>query len=739
MVATITRTLLCLASVAAVSRLLYAKTPYTSVDAGRRNLRSLGALLDPKTVEVKSTPQGAPAVVGRGDSDDIMLLDNGQDEMIDNDFRDGDQVVIEQSGGTPQNDPTDGHRGENPLPPYLAAGEGQQLGQQEADDKQKKPPLEFVDIPKTGGSSVEFTAAREAQIAWGVCKFDHSIPLCYGLTSQPVDGKEWKCKHKTTPWHCPPSQFQMNMNLYEGSDTFAVVSNPYDRIVRQYYWANTQEKRLPPEKLNDPNNMNDWIQKHLTSYSRKGDCLGGHCIPMHIYTHLDGQQVVTHILHYETLAIEFEQLMLQYSLPLEQLDNHELVVDGQLGSNVLNAETVKIVNDWAGPDFDLFGYEMVNPDDLAEVSQALEEEAKQQQVMEEESLQFQQMMEGAVNQETTQQAPAGEGSPQLGLTESGAIYDESCPLLPIQFFVGLQTGSNQMSIEARTLPTIAEAIESGQLSNRKILLVGDSVMGQVYTSLSCLAMAAGQWAEPTEKAFWSNGQVDARVKRVKLKGNTDLMLSSWAGEMLEYGWTNANINKNLHAAFKSKSSNDYDWIKSCEMNVHMLFQMPSLNNPDEVETMVLTNHDTVYIHGTVHPGHRLENLERVSQLFQCMASSDDPSKWPRFVYVASMQQHFDPDEGGAWSEEWRDATECASSVNPTLWDYYKEETQLFAGYVPMIGRDLGMEDMGDFHLGRMNLQGKAGSLDCTHWSLPGVPDLIAKEMLLNARGIVSEQ
>ena len=99
MVATMTRALLCLASVAAVSRLLHAKTPYTSVDAGRRNLRSLGALLDPKTVEVKSTPQGDPAVVGRGDSDDIMLLDNGQDEMIDNDFRDGDQMVIGQSGG----------------------------------------------------------------------------------------------------------------------------------------------------------------------------------------------------------------------------------------------------------------------------------------------------------------------------------------------------------------------------------------------------------------------------------------------------------------------------------------------------------------------------------------------------------------------------------------------------------------------------------------------------------------
>ena len=720
MTASLTRTLLCLASVAAISRLLHVKTPYTSIDAGRRNLRSLGGLVDPKTVELKSTPQDDPATVGRGDSDDVMLLDNGKDEMIDNEFRDADQVVIDQSTenrGT-QNDPF--------------TTEGEQDGQQEAEGQQKKLPLEFVDIPKTGGSSVEFTAAREAQIAWGVCKFDHSIPLCYGLTSQPVDGKAWKCKHKTTPWHCPPSQFQMDMNLYEGSDTFAVVSSPYDRIVRQYYWANTQESRLPPEQLNDPNYMNDWIQKHLTTYARRGDCLGGHCIPMHIYTHLDGDQVVTHILHYETLATDFEQLMKQYNLPLEQLDNHDLVVDGQLGSNALNAETVKIVNEWAGPDFDLFGYEMVNPENVAELSQALDEEAKQQLVMEEESLQFQQIMEGAAHQETTQ-------SPHIGLTESGAIYDESCPLLPSQFFVGLQTGSNQMSIEARTLPTIAEAIESGQLSNRKILLVGDSVMGQVYTSLSCLTLAAGQWADPTEKAFWSNGHVDARVKRVKLKGNTDLMLSSWAGEILQYGWTNANINKNLNAAFKSQSSNDYDWIKSCEMNVHMLFQMPSLTSPDEVETMVLTNHDTVYIHGTVHPGHRLENLERVSQLFQCMASSDDPSKWPRFVYVASMQQHFDPDEGGAWSEEWRDATECASSVNPTLWEYYKEETQLFAGYVPMIGRDLGMEDMGDFHLGRMNLQGKAGSLDCTHWSLPGVPDLIAKEMLLNARGIVAEQ
>ncbi|EJK76115.1 hypothetical protein THAOC_02139 [Thalassiosira oceanica] len=43
--------------------------PYTSVDAGRRNLRSLGGLeKDPKTVELKSTPNDDPAAVGRGDS-----------------------------------------------------------------------------------------------------------------------------------------------------------------------------------------------------------------------------------------------------------------------------------------------------------------------------------------------------------------------------------------------------------------------------------------------------------------------------------------------------------------------------------------------------------------------------------------------------------------------------------------------------------------------------------------------
>ena len=59
---------------------------------------------------------------------------------------------------------------------------------------------------------------------------------------------------------------------------------------------------------------------------------------------------------------------------------------------------------------------------------------------------------------------------------------------------------------------------------------------------------------------------------------------------------------------------------------------------------------------------------------------------------------------------------------------YKEENQLLEleGKISIIGREIDTASMGEFHLGLSNRQ---QVVDCTHWSMPGVTDLYAKEIM----------
>jgi len=95
-----------------------------------------------------------------------------------------------------------------------------------------KQPLEFVHITKTGGTSIEAAGAR-AGINWGLCHYSQRDKS--GCT-QPVDLNYIERKNpflQQPPWHVP-LQFLVE-NPFQNSETFAVVRNPYDRYISEYY------------------------------------------------------------------------------------------------------------------------------------------------------------------------------------------------------------------------------------------------------------------------------------------------------------------------------------------------------------------------------------------------------------------------------------------------------------------------------------------------------------------------
>lgn len=98
-----------------------------------------------------------------------------------------------------------------------------------------KQPLNFLHIPKTGGTSILRVSANNGY-KWGDCLF----PSSWGEKMCPNYNhtKDWPAHPYKTPWWHTPIQYLSpdGPNPYDGYDLFAVVRNPYERAVSEYYY-----------------------------------------------------------------------------------------------------------------------------------------------------------------------------------------------------------------------------------------------------------------------------------------------------------------------------------------------------------------------------------------------------------------------------------------------------------------------------------------------------------------------
>ena len=242
------------------------------------------------------------------------------------------------------------------------------------------PRLEFVHIPKTGGTIIESTAAL-AGIRWSIC---HIIPP---FRAREISDNNTHCPdlapwadlygppiHGCPLWHLPPHYFQLPRfphNPYNNAKLFAVVRNPFDRLVSEYFYS--AQYSSTQNITTSVSHFNAWVRFFLsrTKEATKGDIANnitgdhkyflnaGHFIPQYDFVFHGDQQVIHHVLKFEQLHDDFHDLMALYHLNLtlpSKQDHHVRKATKTLGVKDLTPDLILMIEEVYANDFREFGY-----------------------------------------------------------------------------------------------------------------------------------------------------------------------------------------------------------------------------------------------------------------------------------------------------------------------------------------------------------------------------------------------
>lgn len=231
--------------------------------------------------------------------------------------------------------------------------------------------LVFVHIPKSAGSAIEEVAGLQAGLAWGSCLFNHRPRRPGGVCRYPPGQFEWPSK--IGYWHLPPQLFPlMGTDPYGGADLFAVVREPRDRLISEFYYV--CRKKNPRgdvdvdgcdrTRVNDPAYMNAWLKTSLnrtqTFDMAASDYLdrNGHFTPQSqfVFSSFD-VRMVDYVLRMETLQTDFPRLMQAYGLDIKlkhEKTNTARNVSADLTAGSIDRDLDASIREKYRRDFDLF-------------------------------------------------------------------------------------------------------------------------------------------------------------------------------------------------------------------------------------------------------------------------------------------------------------------------------------------------------------------------------------------------
>lgn len=203
--------------------------------------------------------------------------------------------------------------------------------------------LYFVHITKTAGTAIE-KSGIENGINWG--KFSEASHKYIRNMSH---------REMIHFWHIPTADIMNIDELKKIYDFFTVVRNPYDRCISEIYWW---EQIVLGKREMTKDQFNEKICYYINNHNI--DTPVGHWYPQYNYVYdYEGKKIVDHVLKFEDLPNNFDELMEKYNLNIK-LNKVMNKTDRIYTIEDLNPETLKIIETYYAQDFKTFGYEFYN-------------------------------------------------------------------------------------------------------------------------------------------------------------------------------------------------------------------------------------------------------------------------------------------------------------------------------------------------------------------------------------------
>lgn len=279
--------------------------------------------------------------------------------------------------------------------------------------------LDFLHITKTGGTTIE-NLARRQQIQWGYQKRAHlarARPNKKHLRHLSSENKRATSQQLTATtagqgnlgfdyasilactaeWHWPtyffPSSPYQAVSSQETVDLFTVIRHPYARAISEYRWEvgyyqslveqgiETKESKYFLNLLEEtghslrdthlPQTLNAYLQQRFRTHVTENDATTQdqfctHYRPQisYLFHPADRENkfmLVKHVLRFENLQVEFNQLMEMYQLDIQMTDgdrDQAAKVTFRFTPADLTSETKDLLSRYYKDDFRLLGYSM---------------------------------------------------------------------------------------------------------------------------------------------------------------------------------------------------------------------------------------------------------------------------------------------------------------------------------------------------------------------------------------------